>query len=114
MRFKLKDSNIFPLPNGWPAPSGDKFLHVATVTKGFKEYIYFICIKGPSMGTAFLEEVVLISNSNSQEVSANLTRIHDENLKEDLAAFIHEKRLDDISQILNKVIDTGHVDWLMD
>ena len=111
--FKIKDSNIFKLPNGWPAPNGDRFLHIATITQSFDEFIYFICIAGPSQGTAFLEKVSLISNSNNQEVSANLTRITDENLKEELAAFIADKKLDDIPTVINKVIDTGHIDWLI-
>jgi hypothetical protein len=102
------------MPNGWPAPNGDKFLHIATVSHSFKEYIFFICIKGLSMGRAFLEEVSLVSNSDSQEVSANLTRILDENLKDDLAAFLHEKELDDVPQIINKIIDSGHLNWLLE
>jgi hypothetical protein len=110
--MKLKDSNIFPMPNGWPSPTGDKFLHIATIEHQFKEYIYFICLKGPSIGKAYIEEVVLNSNSNSQEIAANLTRIFDENLKEDLAAFVANKKLNDIPSIVNRLIDTGHISWL--
>jgi hypothetical protein len=113
MKFTIKDSNIFPMPNGWPAPTGDKFLHILTIAYHFKEYIYMICIAGPSIGQAFLEEVSLVSNSNNQEVSANLCRIQDEELKQDLADFIADKKLNDIPVIINKIIDNGHIDWLI-
>lgn len=112
MRFYLKNTDTFPLPNGFPTPTGDCFLHLATIGYGLREFIAFACVRGPSQGQAYIEEAVLVSNSNNQEVAANLTRIKDENLKYDLAQWLEDKQLLDMEKRFNEIISKGKLEWL--
>ena len=105
--FKLKNTNKFPMPGGYPTPLGDYFYHLATIQDSLKEYICFICIEGPNQGKAYIEEVVLVSNSNNLQVSANLKQIDDDNLISDLSAFLLENGILDMGTQYNEMIDQG-------
>jgi len=90
MSFKIKDSNIFPMP-------GDKrFIHLATITSGLREFIVFVGTKGSVDGKCYIEEAVLVANPKTEDVTGCLKFIDDDNLANDLAAFVQEKNLLDI------------------
>lgn len=106
MKFQIKNSDIFPMP-------GDsRFLHLATVSYSLREFVSFVCIKGPHKGQVWIEEVVLESNSRDKSVVANLRLIDDDNLIEDIYRFLEDKKLMDIAQRMNQVIDQGNYKWI--
>lgn len=97
MRFNVKDSNIFYLPNN------THMLHLATITYGLREFIVMICLRGPKKGNVYIEEVVLNSVNWTEDVFANCKFIADDNLANDLSEFANSKGLLDPKRILNEV-----------
>lgn len=106
MRFKLKNSNIFPLPGN------PHMLHLGTIGYGLREFVLMLGIAGPGKGKFYIEEVVLESVDFSKDVYANCKFIDDDELAQDLAEFADELGLRDIKKISNTLIDMGNLDWL--
>ena len=104
--MKVKDSNIFPLPNN------SHMLHLGTIEDGFHEYIVMVCIAGPNNGKCYIEEVVLNTIDFSKDVFANLKFITDDNLAFDLAKFAEMKGLTDVKKRLAELKDSGKLGWL--
>lgn len=107
MAFKLKNSNLFLVPNN------PHMLHVATIEDGFREYIAMLCISGLHKGKFYIEEVVLNTVDYSSDVFANCKFIEDDQLANDLAAFLEEKGLSDMKRITDTLIDTQRSHWLI-
>lgn len=107
MRFHIKDSNIFPLPNN------KHMLHLATIGYGLREFIVMTCVMGPHKGKTYIEEVVLNGTSIKDDVWANLKFIQDDNLAFDLAKYAEDTKLTDMKTRLNELGDRGKMSWLM-
>jgi hypothetical protein len=107
MRFILKNTDLFEMPGD------DKFLHLASIGYGLREFIAFVCIRGDYKGQCYIEEVVLQSNSKKDDVTAHLKFIDDDNLAEDLMRYLEDKKLLDIPSRLNEIIDRGKSKWIM-
>lgn len=105
--MKVKDSNIFPLPNN------PHMLHLGTIMDGLHEYIVMVCIQGQYAGKCYIEEVVLTTIDFSKDVFANLKFISDDNLAFDLAKFAEEKGLTDVKRRLQEIVDRGNEKWLL-
>lgn len=106
--FKLKDSNIYPMPG-----SNNQALHLGTIGHGLKEYVVFTYIHGPAQGNTYIEEVVLNSVNWSEDVFANLKFIDDDNLAYDLTRFVEEKGLTDPKKIAETLMDRGKFGWMI-
>jgi len=83
MSFKLINSNRFQLPG-----TNNKFLHIATIQKGLKEYI---CFADTQTTQIYIEEIT---------GGAGPFFIEDNSLVEDITNFLTEKRVLDISKPL--------------
>lgn len=90
IRFKIKDSNYFLLPNN------RHMLHLCSISYGMREFVLMIQIETHQ---AYIEEVVLTSSSNTEDVWANFKFIEDNSLMEDLANFCQEQKLLDVEKI---------------
>lgn len=106
MRFKLKNSNIFPLPGN------PHMLHLATIGYSLREFIVMLGIMGPASGKIYIEEIVLESKDFSKDVFANCKFIEDDNLANDLSEFVEEKGIRDMKKIADTIIDMGNAGWL--
>ena len=108
MRFKVKDSNLFRMPNN------PNYLHLATISYGLQEFVAFVCIAGSEedKGKCYIEKVTLSSYDPAKMVWANLEWIEDDNLAFDLAKFCEDKGLTDIPKRLNELGDTGRLGWI--
>jgi len=102
--FKLKNSNIFPMPN-----SRGRLLHLGTIEYGLREFVVML---SPPDGRIYIEEVVLNTVDFSNDVFANCKHINDDNLFNDLSMFVQEKKLTDMGRIANRLIDQGKMSWL--
>ena len=107
MRFSVKNSNIFRVPNNL------HMLHLATIGYGFREFIVMACVSGPQQGKCYIEEVVLESKDFSKDVYANCKFIDDDNLAYDLAKFAEEKGITDMKKRTAELVDTGRLAWLI-
>lgn len=110
MKFYLKNTNIFPLPNS------KNLLHVATIGYGLREFIVMLDptrdIMNQDRGPLYIEEIVLNTVDWTSDVFANCKHIKDDNLFKDLAAFVHENKLDRADRVANILIDMGKIHWL--
>lgn len=68
--MKLLNSNIFPLPG-----TNKSFNHLATLSHGFKEFMYFI---DTLTGKTYIEEIT----------GGHLSFVEDENLVEEIEQFL--------------------------
>lgn len=100
MRFRVKNSNQFPLPGN------PHMLHLGTIGYGLREFLVMVCTHGSYKGNCYIEEVVLNTIDFDEDVYANCKFIDDENLAQDLAAFVEEQGLTDIKKQANELIDT--------
>ena|SRR3972149_9622561 len=107
MRFKVKDSNLFQVPNN------PHLLHLATIGYGLREFIVVACISGEHLGKCFIEEVVLENIDFCKDVFANCKFIKDDNLAFDLAKFAEEKGLTDMRKRFNELGDQGKLGWVV-
>ena len=107
MRFQVKDSNIFRIPNN------QHLLHLATISYGLREFIVMVCIEGVHSGKCYIEEVVLNTVDYSKDVFANLKFIDDDNLAFDLAMFAQDKGLTDVKKRMNELGETNRLQWVM-
>lgn len=107
MQFKLKNSNIFPLPNN------SHILHLATIEKGMQEFIVMACIRGPKKGNIYIEEVVLTSVDWTKDVFANCKFINDDMLAEDLARFAETKGITNMENVIHRIMTMGKQEWLI-
>lgn len=108
MRFKVKNSNAFLVPNN------PHFLHLGTIGYGLREFIVMTCINGPHQGKTYIEELVLTNVDFTKDVFANCKFIEDDNLAFDLAKFAEEKGLTDIknrSHEIWQVLTTNGLQW---
>jgi hypothetical protein len=106
MRFVVKDSNLFKLPNN------PHMMHLATISYGLREFIVMACIEGNHKGKCYIEEVVLESRDFSKDVWANCKFISDDNLAFDLAKFAEDKGLTDMKKRFNELNEKGKMNWL--
>ena len=83
MSFNLVDSNLYDLPN-----CKGRFVHLASVNDGLKEYVAFV---DRITSRCYIEDIT----------GGTLVFIEDDNVAEDLAAFLSEKKLLDPRRILN-------------
>lgn len=104
MRFKVKDSNIFPMPGN------PHMLHLATIMYGLREFVVMLWAKA---GKCYIEEVVINTVDWTSDVFANLKFIDDDNLAFDLAKFAEEKGLTDMKKRTEELIDQGKQRWII-
>lgn len=110
MKFKVKNSNIFPMPGNEGNPN--QLLHLGTIGYGMREFIVMACVSGPKRGNVYIEEAVLNTVDFSEDVFANLKFVEDDNLAFDLAKFAEEKGLTDMKELGNRLADQGKLPWL--
>ena len=105
MRFLLKNSSIFPMPN-----SKGQLLHLGTIEYSLREFVVML---SPSKGQIFIEEVVLNTVDWAEDVFANCKHIKDDSLFADLSSFSEERGLTDMKRIADTIIDQGKIEWLI-
>lgn len=103
--FKVKNSNIFPMPGG-----NEHMIHMATIGMGLREFIVMVDRRTQK---AYIEEAVLTSVNWKEDVTAHCKFIDDDNLAEDLAAFVEEQGLLDMKKIINTLMDRGRTSWIV-
>jgi hypothetical protein len=106
MKFKVKDSNIFPMPGN------NHLLHLGTITMGVREFVVMAAVSGSQKGKCYIEEVVLSTIDFSSDVFASCKFINDDNLAFDLAMFANEKGLTNIKKRYNELGDRGKLEWI--
>jgi hypothetical protein len=104
MRFKIKNSEIFPMPGN------PHLLHLGTIEYGLREFVVMLHIANQS---CYIEEVVLNNVDFSSDVFAGLKFIDDDSLANDLAKFAEEKGIIDIPKRIQELVDRNHLDWIM-
>lgn len=97
-QFKVKDSNIFKLPNN------PHMLHLATISYSLREFVAMTDIR---TGKTYIEEVVLESKDFQKDVWANFKFIEDDILAFEIAKFCEDKKLIDMKRVTEILIDTG-------
>jgi len=85
-------------------------LHLGTITYGLKEFVVML---DRTSQKAYIEEVVLTSQSFSEDITAHCKFIEDDNLAEDLARFAEEHKLTDMKERANELNDLKRLEWLM-
>lgn len=105
MRFKLKNSNIFPMPN-----SRGRLLHLGTIEYGLREFVVML---SPQDTKIYIEEVVLNTVNFSEDVYANCKFIDDDNLFNDLTEFVNEQKLTDMSRVVERATAQGRSSWII-
>ena len=106
MKFKVKNSNIFPIPKN------PHMLHLGTIEYGLREFIVMLCVWGEKSGKCYIEEVVLTTVDYTKDVFANLKFIQDDNLANDLAMFAEQNGLTDIKRVKETLIDRRKDQWI--
>lgn len=106
MRFSVKNTDIFPMPGA------SDYIHMASVSYGLREFVAFVCVRGQRQGSCYIEEVVLVSNSTTEDVVANLKFIDDDNLAFDLSKFLEDRKLLDIKERMGELLDRGKMHWI--
>ena len=101
-RFKVKDSNLFLIPQN------PHMLHVATISYGLREFIVMLDHTTQQM---YIEEVVLETTDFSKDVWANMKFIDDDELAFDLAKFAEDQKLIDMKQIMNYLHELKDRTW---
>lgn len=96
MRFIIKDTNYFDLPNN------KHMLHIATIGYGLREFVVMLEKKTQKV---YIEEVVLESKDFNKDVFANFKFIEDDNFANDIAEFCNENKLIDMKKISERLID---------
>lgn len=88
-------------------------LHLGTISYGLREFIVFTCIApGKFYGKTYIEEVVLTSQSFSEDVTAHCKFIEDDNLAFDLAKYAEEQGLTDMKKRANELLELQKLGWL--
>ena len=105
MRFKVKDSNLFPLKNN------PHMLHLATIGYSLREFCAMACVYGPHKGKVYIEELVHNTVDFTQDVYANFKFISDDNLAADLANYCTEQGLLDVGARVKEGLETGVIKW---
>ena len=105
-RFRVLNSNIFPLPGN------PHMLHLGTIGYGLREFIVMRCIRGPKAEMTYIEEVVMNTVDFQKDVFANCKFIEEDALAEDLARFSEEKGLLDVEKTTGQIVETGNSRWL--
>jgi hypothetical protein len=83
-------------------------MHLGTIEYGLREFVVFTCIaEGEHFGKTYIEEVVLISQSFAEDVTAHCKFIEDDNLAFDLAKFAEEQGLTDIKKRTEELLERG-------
>lgn len=77
-------------------------LHLGTIEYGLREFIVLLDI---TTHKCYIEEVVLVNQSWTEDVTANCKFIDDDNLAFDLAKFVEENKLTDLSERANELND---------
>ena len=107
MRFKLKSSDIFPIP------LNKHMLHLGTIGYSLREFMVTACVRGPQRGQVYIEEVVLNTVNWTEDVFANLKFVSDDNLANDLAKYAEMNGLTDMKKVADRLISTGRESWLI-
>ena len=108
MRMKIKNSDIFQIPNN------PHMIHLGTIEYGLREFLVMMCIApGEHQGKTYIEEVVLNTVDWTSDVFANLKFVEDDNLAEDLAKFAMDKKLLDTERVLGQLHETGRSQWII-
>lgn len=107
MRFQVKDTNLFLVPGN------PHMLHLGTIAYGLREFIVMACLKGPTAGSCYIEEVVLESRDFSKDVFANCKFISDDNLAFDLAKFAEDKKITDMKLRFEELKARGNFGWVI-
>jgi hypothetical protein len=100
MRFQLKDTNVFPLPGN------PHMLHIATISYGLREFVGML---DRTTQKFYIEEVVLHHQDFSKDVWANFKFIDDDALAFDLAKFCEEKKVLDMKNLQERLIDEQRI-----
>lgn len=106
MKFYLKDTNIYPIK------SNPHMLHLATVGYGLQEFVAMLCVYGPKANNLYIEELVVNSVDWSNDVFGNFKFIDDNNLANDIAAFLNQHQLISIDKIATILGEQKKLGWL--
>ncbi len=92
-------------------PGNNHLMHMATIGYGLREFIVMVGVRGPSKGSAYIEEAVLTSVDYNDDVYAHLKFIDDDNLANDLAEWVTEVGLLDMKERGFEAFEQGLKLW---
>lgn len=94
-------------------PGNSHMLHLGTIEYGLREFVVMTCVgAGEHNGKTYIEEVVLTSQSYSEDVTAHCKFIEDDNLAFDLAKFAEEQGLTDMKKRAEELQDRQKLGWM--
>lgn len=108
MRFRVLNSNIFPLP------CNPHMLHLGTIGSGLREFVVMYCRSGPKSGHVFIEEAVLVNIDFSKDTFACFKFIKDDDEAIEIANYAAEKNMTNTIEIANRLFSMRRESWLMD
>jgi hypothetical protein len=89
-KFELTDNRTFKLPSD----NGFNITHLATIKWKLREFVYF---RIDQTSQTYIEEVILKPTAFGGNITAVYQRLDDDNLWRDLAEFLTEKGLTNMS-----------------
>jgi len=92
-------------------PGNGHLMHMATIGYGLREFIVMVGIRDDIKGKAYIEEAVLTTVNYSEDVFANLKFIEDDNLANDIAEWVMERRLLDMKERGHEAFEQGLKLW---
>lgn len=92
-------------------PGNRHLMHMATIGYGLREFIVMVGVRSDIKGKAYIEEAVLTTVNYSEDVFANLKFIEDDNLANDIADWVMEKRLLDMKERGHEAFEQGLKLW---
>lgn len=101
LMIKIKNKNIFPIPGN------PHMLHLATLSKGLREFYVMVCISGAHKGKCYIEEYVPTTVSFSDDIFGNFKFIQNDEEAKELADFCERYKLNDIGERSGEMVETG-------
>jgi len=99
--IRIRDSNIYPIKGN------EHMLHLATLTKGLRDFWVMIAVSGPCKGKCYIEEYCVTMIDYSKDVFGHFKFIEDDDLAEELARFAERHKLTDIAARSSEMCETG-------
>lgn len=84
-------------------------IHLGTIGYGLREFIVMVNRYNQK---CYIEEVVLVSQSFKEDVTAHCKFIEDDNLANDLAAYAEENKITDLRERSNELNDMNKLTLL--
>jgi hypothetical protein len=99
--IRITDKNIYPIPGN------PHMLHLATLSKGLRDFWVMLAVAGQCKGKCYIEEYVPTTVSWSDDIFGNFKFIQSDEEAEELTRFAEHHKLTDISERASEMCETG-------